>query len=69
MLTDFEIRYILNLIEKDTKNAKADYERAVNNNDTPFEDILKLSKIRRARENIAYMVKKAIKTGMDKEIE
>lgn len=68
MLTDFEKRYILNLIEKDTKIAKKDYEQAVNN-DTPFEDILKLSKVRRARESIEYMVKKALKRGEGKEIE
>lgn len=69
MLTDFEIRYILNLVEKDAKNAKRDYDRAVNAENTPFEDILKLSKMRRARESIAYMVKKSIKNGMGEEIE
>lgn len=69
MLTDFEIRYILNLVEKDAKNAKIDYERAVNAKNAPFEDILKLSKMRKARESIAYMVKKSIVNDVGKEIE
>lgn len=69
MLTDFEIRYILDLVEKDKKEAKRDYEQAVKEDDTPFKDILKLSKMRRARENIAYMVKKSIAEGIGVEID
>lgn len=69
MLTDFEIEYMFNIMENDLKTAKAEYEAALKNDDTPFTDILKLAKRKNARERILYLVRNAIANGMAEELE
>ena len=69
MLTDFKIEYMFNIMENDLKTAKAEYEAALKNDDTPFTDILKLAKRKNAREHVMYLVRNAIANGMAEALE
>ena len=66
-MTDFEKEYALNLIAKELKQAEINYEQALERN-APFEQVLNLAKKKIAREQIAYMVRRVIESGMGDEL-
>lgn len=66
-MTDFEKKYALNLVEKELKQSKINYERALERN-APFEQVLNLAKKKIAREQIAYIVRRVIESGMGDEL-
>ena len=66
-MTDFEKEYALNLIAKELKQAEINYEQALERN-APFEQVLNLAKKRIAREQIAYIVRRVIESGMGDEL-
>lgn len=66
-MTDFEKEYALNLIAKELKQAEVNYEQALERN-APFEQVLNLAKKKIAREQIAYIVRRVIESGMGDEL-
>ena len=66
-MTDFEKKYALNLIAKELKQAVINYEQALERN-APFEQVLNLAKKKIAREQIAYIVRKFIESGLGDEL-
>ena len=66
-MTDFEKKYALNLIAKELKQAEINYEQALERN-APFEQVLNLAKKKIAREQIAYIVRRVIESGMGDEL-
>ena len=66
-MTDFEKEYALNLIAKELKQAEIKYEQALERN-APFEQVLNLAKKKIAREQIAYIVRRVIESGMGDEL-
>ena len=66
-MTDFEKKYILNLVKKELKQSEISYEQALERN-APFEQVLNLAKKRSAREKIAYIVRRVIESGMGDEL-
>lgn len=66
-MTDFEKEYALNLIAKELKQAEINYEQALERN-APFEQVLNLAKKKIAREQIAYIVRRVIESGMGDEL-
>lgn len=66
-MTDFEKEYILNLIAKELKQTEINYEQALERN-APFEQVLNLAKKKIAREQIAYIVRKVIESGLGDEL-
>lgn len=66
-MTDFEKEYALNLIAKELRQAEINYEQALERN-APFEQVLNLAKKKIAREQIAYIVRRVIESGMGDEL-
>ena len=66
-MTEFEKEYALNLIAKELKQAEINYEQALERN-APFEQVLNLAKKKIAREQIAYIVRRVIDSGMGDEL-
>ena len=66
-MTDFEKEYALNLVAKELKQAEINYEQALERN-APFEQVLNLAKKKIAREQIAYIVRRVIESGMGDEL-
>ena len=66
-MTEFEKEYALNLIAKELKQAKINYKQAFERN-APFEQVLNLAKKKTAREQIAYIVRRVIESGMGDEL-
>ena len=66
-MTDFEKEYALNLIAKELKQAEINYEQSLERN-APFEQVLNLAKKKIAREQIAYIVRRVIESGMGDEL-
>lgn len=66
-MTDFEKEYALNLIAKELKQAEINYEQALERN-APFEQVLNLAKKKIAREQIAYIVRRVIESGLGDEL-
>ena len=66
-MTDFEKEYALHLIAKELKQAEINYEQALERN-APFEQVLNLAKKKIAREQIAYIVRRVIESGMGDEL-
>lgn len=66
-MTDFEKEYALNLIAKELKQSEINYEQAFERN-APFEQVLNLAKKKTAREQIAYIVRKVIESGLGDEL-
>ena len=66
-MTDFEKEYLLNLVEKELKEAKIHYEQALERN-APFEQVLNLAKKKMARERIKHIVRMALDSGLEDEL-
>lgn len=66
-MTDFEKKYLLNLVEKELKESKIHYEQALERN-APFEQVLNLAKKKMARERIKHIVRMAIDSGLEDEL-
>ena len=66
-MTDFEKKYVLNLVKKELKQSEISYEQALKRN-APFEQVLNLAKKRSAREKIAYIVRRVIESGLGDEL-
>lgn len=66
-MTDFEKKYVLNLVKKELNQSEINYEQALERN-APFEQVLNLAKKKIAREQIAYIVRRVIESGMGDEL-
>lgn len=66
-MTDFEKKYALDLVEKELKKSETNYNQALKRN-APFEQVLNLAKKKIAREQIAYIVRRVIESGMGDEL-
>lgn len=66
-MTDFEKKYLLNLVEKELKETKDHYEQALDRN-APFEQVLNLAKKKTAREHIEHIVRMVIDSGLGDEL-